>query len=81
MVERAIDSFVIGDEVDVAIDEMEAVSEGIGSESEVERVCRWFLWVSWDRHGHLQCFFCIGGVAQEIWISGLDLCLGISESY
>ena len=46
MVERAIDSFVIGDEVDVAIDETEAVSDGIGSGSEVERVSRWFLWVS-----------------------------------
>ena len=47
MVERAIDSFVIDVEVDVAIDETEAVSEGIGSGSEVERFCRWFLRVSW----------------------------------
>jgi hypothetical protein len=49
IVERAIDSFVIGVDVEVVTEEMEEVSEGIGSGTEVERVCRWFLWVSCER--------------------------------
>ena len=48
IVERAIDSFVIGVDVEVATEEMEEVSEGIGSGVEVESVCNWFLWVSWE---------------------------------
>jgi len=43
IVERAMDSFVIGVDVEVETEEMEEVSEGIGSGAEVERVCRWFL--------------------------------------
>jgi len=41
IVERAIDSFVIGVDVDVAVatEEMEEVSEGTGSGVEVERAC------------------------------------------
>jgi len=38
-----MDSFVIGVDVEVETEEMEEVSEGIGSGAEVERVCRWFL--------------------------------------
>ena len=48
IVERAMDSFVIGVDVEVATEEMEEVSERTGSGVEVERVCRWFLWVSWE---------------------------------
>jgi hypothetical protein len=49
IVERAIDSFVIGVDVEVVTEEMEEVSEGIGSGVEVERVCRWFLGISNER--------------------------------
>jgi len=48
IVERAIDSFVIGVDVEVATEEMEEVSKGTGSGVEVERLCKWFLWVSWE---------------------------------
>jgi hypothetical protein len=49
IVERAICSFVIGVDVEVVTEEMEEVSDGIGSGVEVESVCRWFLWVSCKR--------------------------------
>jgi hypothetical protein len=49
IVERAIDSFVIGADVEVVTEEMEEVSEGIGSGVEVERFCRWFLGISSER--------------------------------
>jgi hypothetical protein len=49
IVESAIDSFVIGVDVEVATEEMEEVSEGIGSGVEVERFRRWFLGISSER--------------------------------
>ena len=57
MVERAIDSFVIGVDVEVATEEMEEVSKGTGSGVEVERLCKWFLWVSWSGLKDSQCVF------------------------
>jgi hypothetical protein len=48
-VESATDSFVIGVDVEVVTEEMEEVSEGIGSGLEAERICMWFLGMSSER--------------------------------